>query len=118
MALTVAVTGPTGEIGVAAVNALEADAGVGRIIGMARRPFDPKSRGWSRRGNRGAAAPRPPPSTAPGAGAVGALVAGAAVVVHLAYVIFGSREESRRVNLDGTRNVFEAAVASPSVRRL
>ena len=30
----------------------------------------------------------------------------------------GSREESARVNLEGTRNVFEAAVAAPSVRRL
>src|SRR3954468_6989069 len=110
MALTVAVTGPTGEIGVAAVNALEADPGVGRIIGMARRPFDPKSRGWSKTEYRqGDILDRD---------SVDALVAGTDVVVHLAYVIFGSREESRRVNLDGTSNVFEAAVASPSVRRL
>src|SRR3954465_15528579 len=103
MALTVAVTGPTGEIGVAAVNALEADPGVGRVIGMARRPFDPQSRGWAKTGYpQGGILDRPSGE---------ARVAGADVVVHLAYVIFGSREESRRINLDGTSNVFEAAVA-------
>ena len=41
MALTVAVTGPTGDIGKAFVNALERSRDVSRIIGMARRPFDP-----------------------------------------------------------------------------
>jgi hypothetical protein len=38
--LAVAVTGPTGEIGISTVEALERDA-VDRIVGMARRPFDP-----------------------------------------------------------------------------
>ncbi len=41
MALTVAVTGPTGEIGISAVEALEREPSVERVIGMARRPFDP-----------------------------------------------------------------------------
>ena len=45
MALTVAVTGPTGQIGTAAVMALERDPAVERIHGMARRPFDPASMG-------------------------------------------------------------------------
>jgi len=44
--ITVAVTGPTGEIGVSAVTALEREPAVDAIIGMARRPFDPSSRGW------------------------------------------------------------------------
>jgi UDP-glucose 4-epimerase len=110
VALTVAVTGPTGEIGIAAVNALEQSADVDRIIGMARRPFDPASRGWTKVEYRqGDILDRT---------TVDGLVADADVVVHLAYVIFGSRSESRRVNLTGTRNVFEAAVAAPSVRRL
>ena len=39
--LTVAVTGPTGEIGKPFVQALERTRDVGRILGMARRPFDP-----------------------------------------------------------------------------
>ena len=46
--LTVAITGPTGEIGISAVTALEQDPAVERIIGMARRPFDPASHGWTK----------------------------------------------------------------------
>lgn len=41
------------------------------------------------------------------------LVRDADVVVHLAFVIMGSREQSRRVNIAGARNVFEAVVAAP-----
>ena len=36
--LTVAITGPTGEIGISTVDALERDPAVERIVGMARRP--------------------------------------------------------------------------------
>jgi nucleoside-diphosphate-sugar epimerase len=39
-------------------------------------------------------------------------------VVHLAFIIMGSRSESARVNLAGTRNVFEATVAADRPRRL
>ncbi len=46
--LTVAVTGPTGEIGQAVVAALERSREVGTIVGMARRPFDPQARGWKK----------------------------------------------------------------------
>ncbi|MEP7021039.1 MAG: NAD-dependent epimerase/dehydratase family protein [Pseudonocardiales bacterium] len=110
MALTVAVTGPTGEIGISAVEALERDPAVARVIGMARRPFDPAAHGWTKTEYRqGDILDR---------AAVDVLVAGADVVVHLAYVIMGSREESRRINLDGTRNVFEATVAAQRPRRL
>ncbi len=107
--LTVAVTGPTGEIGRSAVRALERSPSVGRLVGMARRPFDPAEHGWTRAEyRRGDIRDR---------AAVEALVAGADVVVHLAFVIFGSREETRRVNLEGSRNVFEAAAAA-GARRL
>ena len=41
-----------------------------------------------------------------------ALVADADVVVHLAFMIMGGAKESRTVNLDGSRNVFEATVAA------
>src|SRR3954471_22296017 len=106
--LTVAVTGPTGEIGISAVAALEADPAVGRIVGMARRPFDPGQRGWQKTEYRqGDILDR---------AAVDALVADADVVVHLAYLIMGSRDESRRINLAGTRNVFEATAAGPPTR--
>src|SRR6201997_3325367 len=50
--------------------------------------------------------------------AVDALVAHADVVIHLAFSIMGSREESARINLAGTRNVFEATVAAQRPRRL
>jgi UDP-glucose 4-epimerase len=110
MGITVAVTGPTGEIGIAAVDALEADPAVERIIGMARRSFDPLSYGWVKTEyRRGDVLDR---------SAVEDLVAEADVVVHLAYLIMGSRAESRLVNLDGTRNVFEATVHAERPTRL
>lgn len=110
MGITVAVTGPTGEIGISAVAALEREATVDRILGMARRPFDPGAHGWTKTEYRqGDILDRP---------AVEALVGGADVVVDLAFLIMGSREESRRVNLAGTRNVFEATVAASRPRRL
>jgi nucleoside-diphosphate-sugar epimerase len=106
----VAVTGPTGEIGMSAVDALEADPRIGRVLGMARRAFDPVAQGWTKTEYReGDILDRE---------SVAELVADADVVVHLAYILFGSREESRRVNLQGTRNVFEACVAAPGVTRL
>ncbi len=46
MGITVAVTGPTGEIGVSAVTALEREPAVDKIVAMARRPFTPPTRGW------------------------------------------------------------------------
>ncbi len=110
MGLTVAVTGPTGEIGISAVTALEREPAVDTIIGMARRPFDPVSCGWVKTVyQRGDILDRE---------AVDALVAQADVVIHLAFIIMGSREESSRINLQGTRNVFEAAAAAERPRRL
>jgi UDP-glucose 4-epimerase len=108
MGLTVAVTGPTGDIGKPAIRALEEADEVERIVGMARRPFDPAAHGWERTEYRqGDILDR---------GSVDALVHGADVVVHLAFVIFGGHEETRRNNLEGSRNVFEAAVAAGAKR--
>lgn len=110
MGLTVAVTGPTGEIGISAVTALEREPAVEAIVGMARRPFDVSSRGWLKTTyHQGDITDR---------AAVDAFVAQADVVVHLAFIIMGSREESARINLQGTRNVFEATVAAERPRRL
>jgi nucleoside-diphosphate-sugar epimerase len=110
MGLTVAVTGPTGEIGISAVTALERHPGVQRIIGMARRPFNPAEQGWTKTEYRqGDITVRDD---------VDALVADADVVIHLAFIIMGSRDESSRVNLAGARNVFEATVAAERPRRL
>ena len=77
---------------------------------MARRPFDPADHGWTKTTYRqGDILDRD---------AVDALVADVDVVVHLAFIIMGSREESARINLAGTRNVFEATVAAHRPRRL
>ncbi len=46
--LTVAVTGPTGTFGLALMPLLQDDGRVDRVIGIARRPFDPAARGWSK----------------------------------------------------------------------
>ena len=106
--LTVAVTGPTGEIGRAFIRSLERSRGVGRVIGMARSPFDPADEGWKKTEYRqGDVLDR---------ASVDALVHGADVVVHLAFIILGGIDESREVNLTGSRNVFEAAVAAKAKR--
>jgi UDP-glucose 4-epimerase len=107
--LTVAVTGPTGEIGHAVVEALGNAREVARIVGMARRPFDARASGLKKLTyRRGDVLDRD---------AVANLVKDADVVVHLAFMIMGGAKESREVNLDGSRNVFEAAVEA-GVKRL
>jgi UDP-glucose 4-epimerase len=109
VSLTVAVTGPTGEIGLPLMEELERDPAVGAVRGMARRPFDPAAEGWEKAAyRRGDILDR---------GALAALFDGVDVAVHLAFAIFGAREETRRVNLEGSRNVFEAALEA-GVERL
>lgn len=106
--LTVAVTGPTGEIGRSFVSALERAPEVERVIGMARRPFDLAGQGWEKTEyRRGDVLDRE---------AVAELVDGADVVVHLAFVIVAGGEQSREINLTGSRNVFEAAAAAGAER--
>jgi UDP-glucose 4-epimerase len=106
--LEIAITGPTGEIGQAVVAALERAPEVSSIRGMARRPFDPKARGWKKvTYRRGDVLDRD---------AVAELVRGADVVVHLAFMIMGGAKESREVNLQGSRNVFEQTVAAGVAR--
>jgi nucleoside-diphosphate-sugar epimerase len=104
MSLAVAVTGPTGEIGKPLMSELERRPEVGSVLGMARSPFDPAEEGWDKvTYRRGDILDR---------GALAALFDGADVAVHLAFAIFGSRDETRKVNLQGTRNVFEAAITA------
>lgn len=107
--LTVAVTGPTGEIGQSVVAALERSREIAQVIGMARKPFDPATRGWRKVSyKRGDVLDRE---------AVADLVKGADAVIHLAFIIMGGASETSAVNLEGSRNVFEAAV-SAGVKRL
>jgi UDP-glucose 4-epimerase len=107
--LTVAVTGPTGSIGRSFVRLLERTPEVGRVLGMARRPFDPAARGLRKlEYRRGDVLNR---------AAVDALVEEADVVVHLAFLIMGNEDETQEINMKGSRNVFESAF-SADVRRL
>ena len=106
--LTVAVTGPTGDLGRAFIRALERSREVERIIGMGRRPFDPAAHGWKRTEyRRGDVLDR---------ASVETLVEGADVVVHLAFIVVKASAETRHINVEGSRNVFEAAVAAGAQR--
>ena len=108
--LTVAVTGPTGEIGKPFIRELERTRDVTKIIGMARRPFDPQSEGWFKTEYRqGDVLDRD---------SVDNLVKDADVVVHLAFIVLGASDRTRDINLEGSRNVFQAAVDAKKVRRL
>jgi UDP-glucose 4-epimerase len=100
--MKVVVTGATGNVGTSVVSALAADPRVSEIVGIARRR---------------------PASSGSKARFVAADVArdelaehfrDAAAVIHLAWLIQPShdRAETRRVNVDGSRRVFEAAAAA------
>lgn len=102
--LDVAITGPTGTFGSALLPLLDRDPRVGRVVGIARRPFDPTSRGFAdmeyRRGDV-----RDPD-------ALRDAFRGADVVVHLAFLITGAAapDTIRAINIGGTVNAFRAAV--------
>ena len=106
--LTVAVTGPTGDLGLGIVDALERSRAVKRVIGMARRPFEPGERGWRkteyRRGDVTDAA------------SVRDLVKGAHVVVHLAFAILDAGDASHELNVEGSRRVFEESAKAGAER--
>ncbi len=108
--LAVGVTGPTGTIGLALVPLLEADDRIDRIVGIARRPFDPTVEGWTKTTYRqGDVRDR--------AVLVDAF-RGVDVVVHLAFQIIGatSRATTRGINVEGTRHAFRAAVDAGASR--
>ena len=93
--LTVAVTGPTGDLGIAMVNALERSRSVKRIVGMARRPFDPADEGWKKTEYR--------EGDVTDAKSVRALVKDADVVVHLAFAILDASDATHELNVEGSR---------------
>jgi nucleoside-diphosphate-sugar epimerase len=108
--LTVAVTGPTGTFGFGLMPLLQADDRISRIVGIARRPFDPAAHGWTKMEYRQGDVRDPEALTE--------AFAGADVVVHLAFMITGtaSRETTRAINVDGTLNAFRAAAAAGARR--
>jgi nucleoside-diphosphate-sugar epimerase len=101
--LTVAVTGPTGTFGFGLVPLLERSPRVARVVGIARRPFDPDKHGWSKMEYRRGDVRDPD-------GLVEAFTE-CQVVVHLAFMITGTAPAAtiRAINVDGTLNVFRAA---------
>jgi UDP-glucose 4-epimerase len=107
--LNVAVTGPTGDLGIAIVNALERSRSVARIEGMARRAFDPDERGWKKTRYR--------QGDVTDGESVRDLVKGAHVVVHLAFAILTASDATRELNVAGSRRVFEEA-AKAGVERI
>jgi UDP-glucose 4-epimerase len=107
--LTVAVTGPTGDLGIAIVSALERSRTIERIVGMARRPFDPAAQGWRKTEYR--------QGDVTDVASVRELVEGADAVVHLAFAILTASHATRQLNVDGSRLVFEQA-ARAGVERI
>lgn len=107
--LTVAVTGPTGTFGHGLVPLLQADPRVSKVIGIARRPFDPAGEGWTKMEYRRGDVRDPD--------ALREACAGADVVVHLAFLIVGgSAETTRAINVEGTLNTFRAAADAGASR--
>ena len=113
--LTVAVTGPTGTLGFGLMPHVQLDGRVTRVVGLARRRFDPADHGWSTMEYlRGDVRDRETLERA---------FAGADAVVHLAFSVVGPlsvgsgrRRAARQVNVDGTLNAFRAAVAAGARR--
>src|SRR4051812_12757822 len=99
--MRVVVTGATGNVGSAVLRALELEDRVDEVVGIARRRPDwqvPKTTWVQADVSRDD---------------LGPLLAGADAVVHLAWLIQPSRDErvTRATNVDGSRRVFEAAIA-------
>jgi nucleoside-diphosphate-sugar epimerase len=101
--LSVAVTGPTGTFGFGLIPLLESEPSVERVVGVARRPFDPAAQGWNKMVYRQGDVRDPD--------ALGQAFAGADVVVHLAFMITGTAKAQtiRAINVDGTLNAYRAA---------
>jgi nucleoside-diphosphate-sugar epimerase len=107
--VTVAVTGPTGTFGFGLLPLLEEDERVSRVVGVARRPFDPAEHGWTKMEYR--------QGDVQSTEALEQAFEGMDVVVHLAFLIVGGKPETTRsVNVEGTLNAFRAAAAAGAKR--
>ncbi len=109
--MRVAVTGITGQFGKALARRLERDPSIDEVVGIARRDFDPASEGLHKIVFRQGDVRDPGLREA---------FAGCDAVVHLAFIIGGSRGDNaqrRAINIDGSRNVF-AAAAEAGARKI
>lgn len=108
---TVAITGATGIFGRALCARLQADPAVDAIVGVARRPFDPSEYGWTKMTFRSGDVLQPEQ--------LDAAFDGADVVIHLAFTVLDRGmhpEQVRLVNVEGSANVFAAAVRAGAHR--
>src|SRR3712207_6393018 len=100
--MRVLVTGATGNVGSSLLRSLAAADRVSEIVGLARRPasFDLPKTTWVR--------------ADVGSDPLEPVFRGMDAVVHLAWVIQPSRDQAEleRVNVEGSRRVFEAAAAA------
>ena len=88
---------------------LQDDAADGRIVGIARRPFDPSEHGWSKLEYR--------QGDVRDLDALEQAFPGADVVVHLAFIITGRLgQTTRAINVEGTLNAFRAAAEAAAQR--
>ena len=98
----VVVVGATGNVGTSVVRALSESEEVGEIVGLARREpeWRPPRTVWRRGDVLGSNLP--------------SLFDGADAVIHLAWAIQPSRDPSllRRINVEGSRRLFEAVAAA------
>jgi nucleoside-diphosphate-sugar epimerase len=109
---TVAVTGATGIFGLSLCEVLDRDPAVDRVVGVARRPFDPAAHGLAKMVFRRGDVLDP--------AALDEAFAGADVVCHLAFTVLergAVPDRVRRINVDGSANVFDAA-ARTGARRI
>jgi nucleoside-diphosphate-sugar epimerase len=97
------------EAGLALMPLLQEDDRIGRVIGIARRPFDPAERGWTKMEyRRGDVRDIDVLRTA---------FEDADVVVHLAFLILGgSKDTTHAINVEGTVNAFRAAAEAGAQR--
>jgi nucleoside-diphosphate-sugar epimerase len=109
---TVAITGATGIFGKALCARLQDDPSVERIVGVARRPFDPSEYGWTKAEFRSGDILHPEE--------LDAAFDGADVVIHLAFTVLDRGmhpEQVQLINVEGSANTF-AAAARAGVRRI
>src|SRR5215204_1733784 len=96
--MRIVITGATGNVGTSVIDALERDPAVHEIVGLSRRPpgLEREKVRWLQADVRDDDLVTP--------------FRGADVVIHLAWLIQPSRDESvtRSVNVDGTRRVLDA----------
>jgi nucleoside-diphosphate-sugar epimerase len=109
--LTVAVTGATGTVGCGLLPLLETERRVRRVVAISTRPWSPAAGGFRKVEHRRA--------DVRDRVALAGAFAGADVVVHLAFSLYGVRQSPAQleaVNVGGTRNAVAAAVAAGARR--